>query len=111
MGNRKRYQGFGVLLIAAASVLTAACESKSACVKNGALVAIEGSHPHEMNIPTERIARAVGGTYSVKGEGDHSHVVQLTDADMAKLKAGFSVQTRTSSVNAHTHEVSISCKQ
>ena len=111
MGNCKRHQGFGVLFIATASLLASACESKSACVKNGALVVVAGSHPHEMSIPTEHIGRAVGGTYPVGGQADHSHFVHLTDADMAKLKAGVPVQTRTSSVNAHTHEVSITCKE
>ena len=111
MRGCKRYEGFGALLIAAVSVLPLACQSKSACVKNGVVAVGAGSHPHELSIPTEHIVRAVGGTYPVTGEVDHSHVIHLTDADMAKLKAGNPVQTRTSSVNAHVHEVSVSCKE
>lgn len=74
-------------------------------------MAVAGSHPHEVTIPAEHIERGVGGVYPVRGQADHSHVIHLSDAEMRQLKAGTSVQTRTSSVNAHVHEVEVSCKQ
>jgi hypothetical protein len=97
-----------VLLLS--SLALAACQSKSACVKNGVVAEVAGSHPHALEIPTDHVERAVGGTYPVKGD-DHSHVVALTDANMAQLKAGTPVTTRASSVNAHTHEITIRCKE
>jgi len=99
-----------VAVVVVSSVATFGCESKSACVKNGVVAEVAGSHPHTLDIPKDHVERGVGGTYPVKGD-DHSHVVVLTDANVQQLKSGGPVTTRASSVNAHTHEISIRCKE
>lgn len=100
-----------VLALVAGGAFVSGCESESACVKNGVEVEIAGNHKHAMSVPIEHIKRAVGGMYPVKGTADHEHVVKLSDADMEKLKKGEAVETRTSSVNGHTHEVAVRCKE
>lgn len=92
--------------------LSAGCEKgapPSKCETNGTMVELSGNHGHSVDIPADHVKRGMGGTYAVKG-GDHEHAVVLKDEDMKKLKAGTSVTTRTSSVNSHLHEVTISCK-
>jgi hypothetical protein len=100
----------GIALFAVLPAATAVgCESKSACVKNGVLGEVEGSPPHTLDIPKDHVERKLGGTYAVKGES-HEHVVPLSDADMKTLHSGGKVSKRASSVNAHTHEITIRCK-
>ena len=76
---------------------------------NGTVVELSGTHGHAVEIPADHVKRGMGGGYAVKG-GDHEHAVVLRDDDMKKLQAGEKVTTRTSSVNSHLHEVTISCK-
>lgn len=109
--THRRLAGVTRGLCILAGFTLAGCESKSACVANGVEVEIAGNHKHAMSIPTDHIERAVGGMYPVKGAADHEHVVKLSDADMEQLKAGESVQTRSTSVQSHTHEIAIRCKQ
>lgn len=94
--------------------LTVGCDkgasaTDSKCVQNGTLVELSGNHGHTVDIPADGVKRGIGGTYAVKG-GDHEHAIALKDEDMKKLQAGQPVTTRTTSVNGHVHEVSISCK-
>lgn len=91
-------------------LLSLGCESKSACVKNGVVATVESPHPHTVTIPTDQVERALGGAQPVKGDS-HSHAVVLTDANMQQLRAGGPITTRASSVNAHTHEITIRCKE
>lgn len=107
----ERSRRYAALFMAVGCLFTGGCKSKSACVKNGAVVTVAGSHPHEVTIPAEHIARGVGGVYPVRGQTGHSHVIHLSDAEMRQLAAGTPVQTRTSSVDAHVHEVEVSCKE
>jgi hypothetical protein len=84
------------------------CKGESAC-KAGVSVEVAGNHGHTLDVPKDAIERGVGGTYPLKG-GTHEHAVTLTDADMAALEKGERVTTRATSVNAHTHEIGVSCK-
>jgi hypothetical protein len=95
--------------ILALGLAVSACQSKSACAKNGATAEVAGSHRHSLSIPAEHIARMVGGTYSLSSEPGHGHAVHLTDADMKQLAEGNPVETRATSVEGHTHEVRLTC--
>ncbi|MCC6900142.1 MAG: hypothetical protein IT377_14280 [Polyangiaceae bacterium] len=77
--------------------------------ESGTAVELSGNHGHAVDIPADAVKRGMGGGYAVKG-GDHEHAVVLKDDDMKKLQAGEKVTTRTSSVNSHLHEVTITCK-
>ena len=75
---------------------------------NGAQAELTGNHGHAVEISADQIKRGMGGGLGVKG-GDHEHAIMLKDEDMKKLQAGEKVSTRTSSVNGHMHEVTITC--
>jgi len=75
----------------------------------GTAVEVGGNHGHTADVPVDAIKRGMGGAYAVKG-GEHQHAIALSDEETKKLQAGQPVSTRTSSVNAHLHEVTISCK-
>jgi hypothetical protein len=72
-------------------------------------VHVAGDHAHTANISPDKVKQATGGAYRVHG-ADHDHALLLKDEDMQKLALGASVTVRTSSTNAHTHEVSVRCK-
>lgn len=98
------------LALVALFAFGAGCDKKSNVCPNGATAELSGNHGHTVTIPAEAVQRGLGGTYPVKGTATHQHVVMLKDADMKKLAAGEAVKTRTSSVNAHVHEVELKCK-
>ena len=85
------------------------CDKKSNVCPNGASAEFSGNHGHALTIPADAVQRGMGGTYAAKGDATHEHVVVLKDADMKKLGEGQTVKTRTSSANAHVHEVEIKC--
>jgi hypothetical protein len=94
--------------IAVAAAL-AGCSQKSRCVTKGVDVEITGEPPHSAVVPAEDVERGAAHTYAVKGEG-HQHLFVLKEEDMKKLQHGEPVQTRTTSSNAHGHEVTVRCK-
>lgn len=95
--------------IAFLALALAGCQKKSDCVKNGVVVEIAGNHGHEVAIPTQHVEQGVGGMYPIKG-GTHEHAMSLTDDNMKALKEGQPVTTRTTTVQGHVHEISVSCK-
>lgn len=84
-----------------------ACEKKGACDK-GVVATLSDNHGHRIEIPADAVKRGIGGTYPVTG-GDHKHAVYVKDEAFAKLQKGETVTTRTSSVEGHVHEVTLSC--
>jgi hypothetical protein len=84
----------------------------SACARRGGCKTVEvdvvGDHSHTVHIAADKVKQGVGGTYRVHGEG-HDHAFRLSDADMQKLERGESVAARTTSSNAHLHELSVRC--
>lgn len=96
------------LQLAAVLFTVAAC-SHGKCVKNGAIGEISGNHGHSLNVPAAQVKAGVGGAYTLTG-GDHQHTIMLTDADMKKLAQDEPVVTRATSIQGHTHEVHVSCR-
>jgi len=72
-------------------------------------VHVLGDHAHSAKVSPEKVKRAVAGGYRVHG-ADHDHAFVLKDEDMQKLTLGTTVTVRTSSTSAHTHEVTVRCK-
>lgn len=92
--------------------LAVACDKggpENACTKNGAVATISGDPGHSAEIPADSVKRGMGGTYAIKGT-EHEHVFVLKDEEMKTLQQGTAVKTRSSSVNAHLHEIEIKCK-
>ena len=99
-----------VALVVAFAAALAGCSQKSRCLTKGVDVEVASDHPHSASVPTEHVKRGIGGTYPVRGDG-HEHVLVLKDEEMQKLQHGEPVTTRTSSVNAHAHEITVRCKK
>ena len=91
------------------ALTVAACSHKSTCVTKGVDVEVSGDHPHSAVVPSRDVERGAPHTYSVEGDG-HRHVFVLTADDMGKLQSGQSVRTRSTSTNAHGHEITVRCK-
>jgi hypothetical protein len=95
-----------VLLLVAGAL--GSCERQNFCKTVEARVL--GNHPHTVSISADKIERGLGGNYRVHGDG-HDHALTLRDEDMARLSRRESVTLRTSSMNAHLHEVTLRCAE
>ncbi len=94
------------------SFALAACEKKPPplCGGKGTQVEISGNHAHALELPDDALADGRGGMFPLKG-GSHEHAVGLKAEEAQKLGAGQRAATRSSSVNAHAHEIEIRCKE
>lgn len=90
-----------------ALALASGCEEKNACA-GGVTADISGNHGHSLAIPADAVKRGIGGTYPLQG-GSHEHAVPVKDADFEKLQGGGTATTRSTSVEGHTHEITLSC--
>jgi hypothetical protein len=93
-----------VLVILAA---TSACEKPGICAGKELLVEVSGNHGH-----TERVERKAlekgAGRFVIAGDS-HEHGFQLKDDDLEKLHVGESLALRSTSMNAHVHELRVRC--
>lgn len=94
-------------LLLCASALPA-CSRHGHCSELEATV--EGDPTHSLKVSPDKVKQGAGGTYRVRG-ASHDHLLSLKDEDMRKLESGASVTVRTSSTNAHLHEVTLRCKE
>jgi hypothetical protein len=98
---------------ALASLLLVALSSASGCQKPGVCdgkelsIEISGNHGHTERVAKDALAKGAG-RFVVEG-GSHEHGFRLTDADVVRLKAGESVELRSTSMNAHVHELRLKC--
>jgi len=97
-----------LVLSACISLALPACKHAGQCEK--VAVEISSDHPHSAKVSADRVKQGAAATYRVHGDG-HDHAFRLTAEDMQKLERGETVTTRTSSANAHLHEVSVRCKE
>jgi hypothetical protein len=72
-------------------------------------VQVAGDHAHSAKVSPDKVKRAAGGAFRVHGAG-HDHALLLKVEDMQALARGASLSVRTSSTNAHLHEVTVRCK-
>jgi hypothetical protein len=105
-GARWRRPGAAFLLVCMSAF--PACSRSGRCSELEAEV--EGDSSHSIKVSPEKVKQAVGGAYRVHGT-NHDHLLLLKDEDMRRLESGASVTVRTTSTNAHMHEVTIRCKQ
>ena len=92
------------------AVLTLACEKKpeSVCPK-GAEVTIAGNHGHSAEFAADKLVKGKSAKAPLQG-GTHEHALVLKADQVEALGRGEKVQSRTSSVNAHVHEIEVRCK-
>ncbi|MBX3635653.1 MAG: hypothetical protein KF683_09750 [Rubrivivax sp.] len=70
------------------------------------------NHGHELVIPTADLDSTSARTYSVQGSGPHDHLVTITAAQFAALKAGQAIAATTTEgglAPAHTHDMAGTC--
>lgn len=70
------------------------------------------NHGHELSIPLADLDSTVSRSYSVQGSGPHDHLVTITPAQFAALKAGQAISVTTTAgglAPAHTHEMAGTC--
>ena len=83
------------------------CEAPGVCDGKDLALTISGNHGHDERIEKKALTRGPG-RYKIHG-GSHEHGFRLTEADIGRLKAGESVELRSTSMNAHVHELRMSC--
>lgn len=85
------------------------CEKPGVCGSKDLRVEVGGNHGH-----AERIERAAlekgAGNYRIGGDS-HEHGFRLQAADVERLKAGDSVDVRSTSMNGHVHPLRLSCER
>jgi hypothetical protein len=100
---------------ALASLLLVALSSASGCQKPGVCdgkdlsVEISGNHGHNERVAKEALTKGAG-RYALEG-GSHDHGFRLTDSEVARLKAGEAIELRSTSMNAHVHELRLKCER
>jgi hypothetical protein len=87
-----------------------ACEKKpeSVCEK-GAEVTIAGNHGHAAELSADKLIKGRTAKAAVQG-GTHEHALVLKADQVEALGRGEAVKSRTSSVNAHVHEIEVRCR-
>jgi hypothetical protein len=71
-------------------------------------VFISANHMHVLDVTLADVMAGVAKAYDTKGLSDHTHWVQLTPADFAKLQTGSTVR-KLSCNGGHEHEFIINC--
>jgi hypothetical protein len=86
---------------------TSACEKPGVCAGKDLLVEVSGNHGHAKRVEAKALQKGAG-RFAI-GDESHEHGFRLTDADLAKLRAGESIALRSTSMNAHVHELGVKC--
>lgn len=81
----------------------------ASCTMNGTNTTIATNHGHTMMVSMADVMAGVMKAYSIRGTSTHDHTVTLTAAHFTMLKANMPVMV-TSTVGAHTHMVTVSCR-
>lgn len=87
---------------------TSTTSSSGACLSNGTSSSIDSNHGHTLTVSVADIQAGVDKSYSIAGTAGHDHTVTLTASHFTSLSQSTSVQV-TSSLNGHTHTVTVSC--
>lgn len=90
-----------------ALVVLAGCEKPGVCDGKDLALTISGNHGHDERIEKKALSKGPG-LYKIQG-GSHEHGFRLSEADLGRLKVGESIELRSTSTNAHVHEVRVSC--
>jgi hypothetical protein len=69
---------------------------------------ISDNHGHRASITSAELARGSALMLNIRGEADHAHMVELTSADLVRIKSQETVAKECSAEGAHTHMVTFS---
>jgi hypothetical protein len=95
-----------ISVLIALSVL-GGCETPGVCDGKHLALTISGNHGHEERIEKKALAKGPG-VYKFQGDS-HEHGFRLSETDIGRLKAGESIELRSTSMNAHVHELRVAC--
>jgi hypothetical protein len=70
---------------------------------------ITANHGHTLTIQKTDLDSMVDRTYSIAGSAGHAHSITLTTTQLAQLKAGSMVTVTSTTTDAHSHDVTVSC--
>jgi hypothetical protein len=70
---------------------------------------ISANHGHALAVPSGDVDSTVDMVYNIMGTADHNHLVTLTAAQLAQLKAKTAVTVISTVGVGHTHSVTVSC--
>lgn len=79
------------------------------CLANGTASIIGSNHGHAIQVSVVDINNGVDKQYSIQGGSDHDHNITVTTANFNTLKSNQQIQVTSTSGDAHTHSVTISC--
>ena len=76
--------------------------------------AISDNHNHALVIPAADVDSMVSLTYGIRGTADHEHLITLTAAQLAQIKAKTAVTVVSTAgvdiyLGSHTHSVTVNC--
>jgi len=79
----------------------------------GASFTISGHEGHLLSIPTSDLDSTTAKIYDIQGSAGHSHLVTLSPAQLADLKAGRAASVTSSEafglIGLHSHDLSGRC--
>jgi len=71
---------------------------------------ISANHDHALVIPATDLDSNVAIVYGIQGNADHTHLVTLSAAQLAQIKAKTAVTVLSSmGGDGHTHSVTVNC--
>ncbi|ETN96332.1 hypothetical protein [Zhouia amylolytica] len=79
------------------------------CLQNGTNSSIGGNHGHTLTVSKEDVEAGTEKTYNIEGSADHNHTVIITASNFSSLKGNDSITVTSSSDDAHTHSITVSC--
>ncbi|HEX6272246.1 MAG TPA: hypothetical protein VFZ53_04380 [Polyangiaceae bacterium] len=96
-------------LVLALALTAAGCKKDGFCSGKPLALEISGNHGHDERVAPKELEKGPG-RYTLSG-GSHEHGFRLTEADLAKLQAGQTLELRSTSMNAHVHELRLACER
>ena len=70
---------------------------------------ISANHGHTATVPAADVMAGVDKMYNIKGASAHPHMITITAAQFAMLRAGTPVTVTSSNDAGHTHNVTVTC--
>jgi len=85
----------------------------NACDSHEPMETIAMNHPvgsqHILTVSAADVTAGADKVYSIKGMSAHDHMVTITAANFATLKAGTMIMMTSTSGGGHTHSVEVVC--
>jgi len=118
--TRKTFVRLAVLSVIAAlcsckksaTTVDAGPDAPAGCTLTDATTIIADNHPHGPHmlvVPSADVQAGVEKIYDIMGAAQHTHLVTVTAADFAILKAGGTVMETSTITLDHSHLITISC--